>query len=143
MSRSRSHALISDALGEVIAVEVPRVSGGVSQGYDPDLAAFHRGYVRTVSYTCVMSPTASWQSRCEVAWACVRRSRDAVYLSLSRFATGTHAGAAPGEPGAPPASAADRPCPEQCQALSQRQRPKPPLEGGRLRSGEGPLRCPA
>jgi multidrug efflux pump subunit AcrB len=32
-------------------------------------------------------------------------------LSLSRFAAGAHAGAARGEPGAPPASAADRPCP--------------------------------
>src|SRR5215510_13213759 len=84
MSRSRSHALISDALGEVIAVEVPRVSGGVSQGYDPDLAAFQRRYVRTVSYTWVMSATASWQSRCEVAWACVRRSRDAVYSCSQR-----------------------------------------------------------
>ena len=32
-------------------------------------------------------------------------------LSLSRFAVGTHVGAAHGEPGAPPASAANRPCP--------------------------------
>jgi hypothetical protein len=32
-------------------------------------------------------------------------------LSLSRFVTGTHVGAARGEPGSPPASAADRPCP--------------------------------
>ena len=31
-------------------------------------------------------------------------------LSLSRFVAGAHAGAARGEPGAPPASATDRPC---------------------------------
>ena len=63
-------------------------------------------------------------------------------LSLSRFVAGAHVGAAQGEPGAPPASAADRPYPEQCQALSQRHRPQPPLEGGRPRSGTGPLLCP-
>src|SRR5262249_810590 len=63
-------------------------------------------------------------------------------LSLSRFAAGPHAGAARGAPGAPPRAAADRPCPEPCQALSQRHRPKPPLKGGRPRSGEGHLLCP-
>ena len=34
-----------------------------------------------------------------------------LHLGLSRFAAGTHAGAAHGVPGSPPASAADRPCP--------------------------------
>src|SRR5262245_66163195 len=66
-------------------------------------------------------------------------------LSLSRFAAGPHAGAARGAPGAPPAAAADRPCPEPCQALSQRHRPQPPLKGGRPRSGArhllGPPSC--
>ena len=31
----------------------------------------------------------------------------------------------------------------ECQALSQHQRPQPPLEGGRPRSGTGHLLCPA
>src|SRR5262249_3855130 len=53
--------------------------------------------------------------------------RGTVHLSLSRFAAGAHAGAALSAPGAPPASAAERPYPEQCQALSQRQRPKPSM----------------
>src|SRR5262245_20234442 len=64
-------------------------------------------------------------------------------LSLSRFAAGPHAGAARGAPGAPPASAADRPCPEPCQAQSQRQRPKPPRKGGRACSRDGAVLCPA
>src|SRR5215510_14666824 len=42
-----------------------------------------------------------------------------VQLSLSRFAAGAYAGAARGAPGAPPASAAERPYQESCQALSQ------------------------
>src|SRR5262245_41185218 len=64
-------------------------------------------------------------------------------LSLSRFAAGASAGAARGAPGAPLASAADRPCPSPCPALSPRQRPQLPLKGGRPRSGAGPLLCPA
>src|SRR5262249_11100929 len=64
------------------------------------------------------------------------------HLSLSRFAASAHAGAAHGEPGAPPASATRRPYAEQCEALSQHQRPKPPMEGGRPRSGTGHLLCP-
>src|SRR5215475_1295657 len=64
-------------------------------------------------------------------------------LSLSQFVAGTHAGAAHGGPGAPPASAAERPCPEPCQALSQRQRPKPLVAGGHPCSREGPLLRPA
>jgi hypothetical protein len=64
------------------------------------------------------------------------------YMSLSRFAAAAHVGAAHGEPGSPPTSAADRPCQEECQALSQRQRPQPPIEGRRSRSDEGPLLCP-
>src|SRR6266436_9220361 len=56
---------------------------------------------------------------------------------------GADARAAQSQPGAPPASAADRACQQQCEALSRRQRPDPPVEGGRPRSREGALRCPA
>ena len=48
-----------------------------------------------------------------------------------------------GQPGAAPASAADRACQQQCQALSHRQRPAPPVEAGRPGSGDGTLLCPA
>ena len=48
-----------------------------------------------------------------------------------------------GQPGAAPASAADRACQQQCQALPHRERPDPPVEGGRPRSGDGTLLCPA
>ena len=34
-------------------------------------------------------------------------------------------------------------CQQQCQALSYRQRPHPPVEGGRPRSGDGTLLCAA
>ena len=56
---------------------------------------------------------------------------------------GADPGAATGQPGAPPASAADRACQQQRQALSHRERPDPPVEGGRPRSGDGTLLCPA
>jgi len=49
-----------------------------------------------------------------------------VHLSLSRFAAAAHGRAARSAPGTPPASAAERPCPSQGQALPQPQRPKPP-----------------
>ena len=48
-----------------------------------------------------------------------------VHLSLSRFAAGTHAGAAHGVPGAPPASAADRPVHnsiKRCRSVKDRRR---------------------
>src|SRR5262249_41342062 len=48
-----------------------------------------------------------------------------------------------GESGAPPASAADRACQQQCEALSHRERPDPPVEAGCPRSGDGALLCPA
>jgi hypothetical protein len=47
------------------------------------------------------------------------------------------------QPGAAPASAADRACQQQRQALSYRQRPHPLVESGRPRSGHGTLLCPA
>src|SRR5215475_6512939 len=37
-----------------------------------------------------------------------------LHVNLSRCVAGTHTGAARGAPGAPPASAVDRPCPSQC-----------------------------
>src|SRR5215468_4527245 len=52
-------------------------------------------------------------------------------------------GARPGQPSAPPAAAADRACQQQRQALSHCERPDPPMEGGRPRSGDGALLCPA
>jgi hypothetical protein len=66
-----------------------------------------------------------------------------LHLSLSRFAAGTHVGAAHRESGAPPASTADRAGQEQCQTLSLRQRPHPPVASRRRRSGHGTLLCPA
>ena len=39
--------------------------------------------------------------------------------------------------------AADRACQQQCQALSHCQRPDPSVEGGRPRSRDGTLLCPA
>src|SRR5207248_11038265 len=56
---------------------------------------------------------------------------------------GAHVGAAKDEPGVTPAPAADRTCPQQCQALSHRQRPHPPVERRRPRSGDGTLLGPA
>ena len=56
---------------------------------------------------------------------------------------GADGGAATGQPGAAPASAADRACQQQCQALSRRQRPDPAVEGRRPRSRDGTLLCPA
>src|SRR6266568_4859876 len=59
----------------------------------------------------------------------------------------TRCGAAPGattgQPGAPPATATDRACQQQRQALSYCERPDPPVEGGRPRSRDGALLCPA
>jgi hypothetical protein len=52
------------------------------------------------------------------------------HLSLSRFAAGSHVGAVRGAPGAPPASAAARPCPSQGEALSPPHRPQPPKKVG-------------
>src|SRR5262249_20305857 len=42
-----------------------------------------------------------------------------------------------------PAAAADRACQQQCQALPHREGPAPPVEGGRPRSRDGALLCPA
>src|SRR5947209_3938469 len=56
---------------------------------------------------------------------------------------GADVGAAKGEPGVAPASVAHRACQQQCQALSHRQRPPPPVERRRPRSGDGTLLCPA
>src|SRR5262249_3996284 len=43
----------------------------------------------------------------------------------------------------PPAAAPDRACQQQRQALSYCERPDPPVEGGRPRSRDGALLCPA
>ena len=56
---------------------------------------------------------------------------------------GTDTGAATGQPGAAPPSAAERACQQQRQALSYRQRPHPAVEEGHPRSGDGNLLCPA
>ena len=56
---------------------------------------------------------------------------------------GADPGATTGQPSAPPAAAADRACEQQCEALSHCERPDPPVEGGRPRSGDGTLLCPA
>jgi hypothetical protein len=56
---------------------------------------------------------------------------------------GAHAGAVRGEPGAAPSPTADRACQQQCEALSDCQRPDPALEGGRPRPGDGTVLCPA
>src|SRR5262245_17100031 len=56
---------------------------------------------------------------------------------------GAAPGAPTGQPGAPPAAAPDRACQQQRQALSDCERPDPPVEGGRPRSGDGALLCPA
>src|SRR5262249_30305601 len=56
---------------------------------------------------------------------------------------GAAPGAPTGQPGAQPAAAPDRACQQQRQALSDCERPDPPVEGGRPRSGDGALLCPA
>src|SRR5262252_5587003 len=56
---------------------------------------------------------------------------------------GSHPGTANRQPGAPPASAPDRACHQQRQALSHCERPDPPVEGGCPRSRDGALLCPA
>src|SRR5437660_5028029 len=56
---------------------------------------------------------------------------------------GADPGATPGQPGAPPAAAPDRACQQQRQALPHCERPDPPVEGGRPRSRDGALLCPA
>src|SRR6266446_8551113 len=77
---------------------------------------------------------ALWPSRCP---------RSSPHADEETPRPGADVGAARGEPGAQPASAADRACQQQCEALSHRERPHPPMEGGRLRSGDGDLLCPA
>jgi len=62
-------------------------------------------------------------------------------ISLSRFVAGVHVGTAHGEPGATPASAANRPCQQQGKALPQRQRLDPPVEARCPPSGDGTLLC--
>src|SRR5262245_49382229 len=52
---------------------------------------------------------------------------------------GAHPGARPGQPGAPPAATPDRACQQQRQAVSHREGPDPPVEGGRPRSRDGAL----
>ena len=52
-------------------------------------------------------------------------------------------GARPGQPGAPPAATPDRACQQQRQAVSYREGPDPPVEGGRPRSRDGALLRPA
>jgi hypothetical protein len=42
-----------------------------------------------------------------------------------------------------PTPTADRACQQPCHTLSHRQRPDPPVERGRPRSGHGTLLCPA
>src|SRR6266571_2980013 len=54
----------------------------------------------------------------------------------------TDTGAATGQPGTAPPSAADRACQQQRQALSYRERPHPFVEAGCPRSGDGDLLCP-
>src|SRR5215813_14905202 len=56
---------------------------------------------------------------------------------------GAHPGARPGQPGAPPAATPDRACQQPCQALSHREGPDPPVEGGDPRSRDGTVLCPA
>src|SRR5262245_38688743 len=56
---------------------------------------------------------------------------------------GAAPGARPGQPGAPPAAAPDRARQQQRQAVSDCERPDPPVEGGRPRSRDGDLLCPA
>src|SRR5215813_10681584 len=56
---------------------------------------------------------------------------------------GADPGARPGQPSAPPAAAPDRACQQQRQAVSHCERPDPPVEGGRPRSRDGALLCPA
>src|SRR5262245_18264419 len=56
---------------------------------------------------------------------------------------GADPGAPTGQPGTPPAAAADRACHQQRQALSYYERPAPPVEGGRPRSRDGTLLRPA
>ena len=56
---------------------------------------------------------------------------------------GADMGTAESQSGAAPPPAAHRACQQQCQALSYRQRPDPSVEGGRSRSGDGTLLCPA
>src|SRR5262249_18438052 len=55
---------------------------------------------------------------------------------------GADPGATMGQPGAPPAAAADRACQQPRQALSHGERPDPPVEGGRPRSRDGTVRGP-
>src|SRR5215467_160726 len=55
--------------------------------------------------------------------------------------SGSHPGTANRQPGAPPASAPDRACQQQRQALSHCERPDPPVEGGCPRSGDGTVLC--
>src|SRR4029453_12555705 len=56
---------------------------------------------------------------------------------------GADPGARPGQPGTPPAAAADRACQQQRQAVSHGERPDAPVETGCPRSGDGALLCPA
>src|SRR5215510_5478475 len=56
---------------------------------------------------------------------------------------GAAPGATPDQPGAPPAATTDRACQQQRQALSHGERPDPLVEGGRPRSRDGALLCPA
>src|SRR5436305_7964155 len=56
---------------------------------------------------------------------------------------GAARGGATRQPGSPLSSAADRAREQQCQALSHRERSDPSVEGGRPRSGDGDLLCPA
>src|SRR3954468_14922277 len=56
---------------------------------------------------------------------------------------GTATGAAKSQPGAPLPPTADRACQQQCQALSRRQGPDPPVEAGRPGCRDGNLLCPA
>jgi hypothetical protein len=99
--------------------------------------------------------TSAWPTRhplpcrqragCDRIWAFSRsRSRRwRPHADQAARRRGTHAGAAKSEPGAPPASAADRACQEECQALQPRQRPDPVVEGRYPRSGERTLLDPA
>src|SRR5438876_799806 len=50
---------------------------------------------------------------------------------------GAYLGGETGQSGAAPPPAADRACPQQCEALSHRERPHPPMEGGHPRSRDG------
>ena len=65
------------------------------------------------------------------------------YADEENMRPGADVGAAHSQSGASPPPAAARACPQPCEARSPRHRPDPPVEGGRARSRDGTLWCPA